>query len=159
MTSTTRRNAPIAALATAFLLAAAFALPARSVLAGDPPPPGGGKPDVPPANPPMNPPVAPPAVPPPVPPPAALPKLTIDEARQELNHLTDFLKNRKADTQDILGALEAVMKAYPNLKPNMVKDPATGAESEDTAHFDEQKNFLQKDVEKALMKALDLDSV
>jgi hypothetical protein len=74
-------------------------------------------------------------------------------------HLEEHLKNKKADSQDILGALDAVMKAYPNLKPNLVKDAKTGVESEDVKGFPDQQAALQKRVEKALLKALELVKV
>lgn len=135
----------------------------------DPPQPGMGDPAQPgmdpaapgmdPAAPGMDPAPAPgmdPAqVPPVVPPTPAPPPVPIADGWTELQHLREHMGNRKADNADIIADIDAVMKAYKNPGPNAEPpaDPAEAAKAK--AAFDADVLKFKKEVEAALIKALE----
>lgn len=69
------------------------------------------------------------------------------DALAELAHLEDYLKKGKSDNQDILAAMDAVMKAYAGLTPNDDAGKAT---------FEADAAKFQKEAESLFVKALGL---
>jgi hypothetical protein len=135
---------PLRAWPLAALLAG-FAGVAPAARAEDPMPGAGADPAAPPAN--------------PAPAPDA-PKdvVRLKDAQVELDRLKGYLKDKRADTEDIKSSIDAVAKAYHNLGPNLVADES-GAMVEDKASFEKAATKFRDDAEEQLVKAFLLQKV
>lgn len=76
--------------------------------------------------------------------------VSLNDGRAELNHLEEYLKKSKSDNQDILAAMDAVMKAYKGLVPNDDAGKAT---------FEADREKFHKEAEDLFVRALKLQKV